>query len=125
MEVSCGHCGSPLSAAERQRIESADQRAVERIDKRRNITFYTAWPQSQGHSGHTEDISLHGLRFITKQEIVQGQRIKIVSDVVEAVAHVTNCEYERHGWTTWYIAGVSFVTLRFVRSVGGFVSHRV
>ena len=125
IETICEICGSPLSAAESPRMESAGQRAVERIDKRRQITFYTRWPQAEGFAGHTEDISLNGLRFVTKQELAEGQRIKIVSEVVESVAHVTHCFYERHGWTTWCIAGVSFVTLRFVRSVGGFVSDRI
>ena len=125
VDAGCGTCGSPLYTAENRRIEPADQRAVARIDKRQNITFYTAWPQHRGHAGITEDISLHGLRFVTKAELREGQRIKIVSEVVEAVAHVTNCVYERHGWTTVCIAGVSFATLRFVRSVGGFLSDRV
>lgn len=125
VDAGCDECGSPLCAAEHLRIESADQRAVERIDKRQAITFFTQWPQQRGFAGHTEDISLNGLRFVTKRDLMTGQRIKIVSGVVEAVARVTNCVHERHGWTTICVAGVSFVTLRFVRSVGGFVSDKV
>lgn len=123
--VDCENCGSPLSAAENRRIEPQDQRAVARIDKRQDIVFYTQWPQPQGFTGRTEDVSLHGLRFLTKAELVQGQRIKIVSDFVEAVALVSNCVYERHGWTTWCVAGASFTTLRFAQPLGGFVSDRV
>jgi hypothetical protein len=125
VDVDCENCGSPLSAAENRRIEPQDQRAVARIDNRQDIVFYTRWPQAQGFAGHTEDISLHGLRFLTKAELMQGQRIKIVSDFVEAVALVSNCVYERHGWSTWCVAGVSFTTLRFAQSLGGFVSDRV
>lgn len=125
IDASCDNCGSPLCAAEKQRIESVGQRAVERIDKRGDITFYTHWPQPKGFAGHTEDISLNGLRFVTKQELSEGQRIKIVGEVVEAVGHITHCIHARHGWTVWCVAGVSFATLRFVRSVGGFVSDRV
>ena len=125
VETGCDTCGSPLYTADPRRIEPADQRAVARIDKRQSITFYTTWPQHRGHTGITEDISLNGLRFVTKAELQEGQRIKIVSEVVEAIAHVTNCVYERHGWTTVCIAGVSFTTLRFVHSVGGFLSDRV
>lgn len=124
-DATCKTCGSPLCAAENRRIETEDQRAVDRIDKRQNITFHTHWPQPRGFSGITEDISLNGMRFVTKQKLSEGQRIKIVSDVVEAVADVSHCIEERHGWTTWRVAGVSFATLRFVRSVGGFVSDRV
>ncbi len=123
--LGCHTCGSPLMAATSQRIETAGQRAVERFGRKRRITFYTHWPQRHGFSGRTEDISLHGLRFSTRREIRAGQRIKIVSDLVEAVAHVTHSARERRGWATLCIAGVSFITLRFVRSVGGFVSDRV
>jgi hypothetical protein len=124
IDAGCQTCGSPLCAAETHRIEDADQRAVARIGKQQDITFYTHWPQSVGFSGRTEDISLSGLRLATKHDLKLGQRIKIVSDVVEAVANVTHCVHERHGWTTWCVAGVSFATLRFVRSVGGFVSDK-
>lgn len=124
-DAGCHTCGSPLSAAETMRIETADQRAVARIDKRQGITYFTRWPQQKGCAGHTEDISLNGMRFVTKRNLTKGQRIKIVCNVVEAVARVTNCRQERHGWTTICVAGVSFVTLRFVRSVGGFVSDKV
>lgn len=125
LDAGCHTCGSPLSAAEIHRIEDVDQRAVTRIDKRQNITFYTHWPQPNGFAGHTEDISLNGLRLITKHDLQAGQRIKIVSEVLEAVADVTHSIYERHGWSTWCVAGVAFATLRFVRSVGGFISDEV
>lgn len=124
-ELDCDACGSPLSAAKDHRIESVGQRAVERIGKKHRITFYTHWPQRRGFRGHTDDISLHGLRFATRRDLVEGQRIKIVSNIVEAVAHVTHCTHERRGWVTHCVAGVSFITLRFVRSVGGFVSDHV
>jgi len=124
-EVGCGTCGSPLATARNQRIESVGKRAVERIGKKQKIMFFTHWPQHSGFKGHTEDISLHGMRFATRQPLVTGQRLKIVSNVVEAVANVTHCMHERRGWATHCIAGVSFVTLRFVQSVGGFVSDRV
>jgi len=124
-DAGCFNCGSPLSAAKNDRIESEGKRAVQRIGKRQKITYYTHWPQRRGFRGHTEDISLNGLRFRTRRELLQGQRIKIVSNVVEAVAEVTHSVQERRGWMTHCVAGVSFVTLRFVRSVGGFVSDRV
>lgn len=123
--LGCHTCGSPLAAAASLRIETAGQRAVERFGRKRRITFYTHWPQRCGFSGRTEDISLHGLRFSTRRELQAGQRIKIVSDLVEAVAHVTHAVGERRGWAIHCVAGVSFITLRFVRSVGGFVSDRV
>lgn len=121
----CRTCGSPLSAAKGHRSGMDGKRAIERVGKKQKIMFYTHWPQRRGFAGHTEDISLNGLRLATKQDLREGQRIKIVSNVVEAVGAVTHCMQERRGWAMHCIAGVSFITLRFVNSVGGFVSDRV
>jgi len=125
IEVACQVCDSPLTAAERHRLESAGQRAIGRVGKRMRISYYTHWPQPKPHSGRIEDMSLNGLRLVTRQDLTEGQCIKIVSDVVQAVAQVTHTLYERRGWGKRCVAGVSFVTLRFGRSVGGFVSDRV
>ncbi len=121
----CSVCDSPLFAAEKQHFGGVGQRAVERISKRQAIRFYTQWPQPSAYRGDTEDISLNGMRFSTTHELKAGQRIKIVSNVVEAVAQVSHCSEQRRGWRIKSVAGVSFVTLRFVRSVGGFVSDKV
>lgn len=125
IEVACKVCDSPLSAAERHRLESAGQRAIERVGKRMRVSYYTNWPQPKPYSGRIEDMSLNGLRLVTRQDLMEGQCIKIVSDVVEAVAQVTHTLYERRGWSKHCVAGVSFITLRFGQSVGGFVSNRV
>jgi hypothetical protein len=125
IDAACIDCGSPLCAAKNHRIESGGQRAIARIGKRQKITFYTRWPQHKGFVGRTEDISLHGLCLVTTQDLRKGEQIKIVSKVVEAVARVSHCTHERRNWVTYCVAGVSFLTLRFVRSAGGFISDRV
>lgn len=125
IDDACGVCESPLYAAEKRRLEEAGQRAVERIQKRQTIRFFTQWPQSRGFRGHTEDISLHGLRFTTRRDLHVGQRIKIVSGAMDAVATVTHCGRADSGWLIRNVAGVTFVTLRFASSIGGFVSERV
>lgn len=124
-DASCNACDSPLSIADGPRANSADQRTVARIDKSQAMTFYTRWPQRKGIVAQMEDISLTGLRFSTPHDLKEGQRLKIASIALQAIAHVTNCRYERRGWKTLCVAGVSFVTLRFTQSVGGFVSTRV
>lgn len=124
-DAACTACGSPLALAESRRLEISDQRAVARIDKQQNVRFFTHWPQREGYAGHTEDISLNGLRLVTSHDLAAGQCIKIISHVVEAVANVTHCTWARRRWRTKCVAGVSFVTFRFAQSVGGFVSHRV
>lgn len=124
-DMACQACASPLSAAEQHHMESDGQRAIERVGKRMRVGYYTHWPQPRAYSGYVEDLSLNGLRLVARRELIEGQCIKIVSDVVEAVAQVTHTLYERRGWSKRCVAGMSFVTLRFGRSAGGFVSNRV
>ncbi|MBT8097744.1 MAG: DnaJ domain-containing protein [Woeseia sp.] len=121
----CETCRSPLCAAQATRTESAGKRAVERLEKHRGLRFYTEWPLHQAHSGETRDISLNGLSFVTRQNLREGQRIKIASAVLEAVAVVTHCSAEKTFWARHCVVGVSFLTLRFVNQVGGFVSEQV
>jgi len=125
IDTCCQSCNSPMFAAERNSMESAGQRAVERIEKHQRVSYYTHWPQPDGHTGYIEDMSLNGLRLVARQDLVEGQCIKIVGNALEAVAQVTHRMYERRGWTRRCVAGVSFVTLRFEQSVGGFISDRV
>ena len=121
----CSNCKSPLCAAKDLQIESSDQRAVERIGKRLQLTFFTQWPQTTGFTGRTEDISPNGLRLVTSCGLANGQYIKICSSVFDAVGSVANCTPRRRGWSTKYVAGISFVTLRFNTSAGAFISRRV
>lgn len=124
-DTACITCSSPLFPADNHRLELTGQRAVARIDKSQPITFYTQWPQAVGFTGQTEDISLNGMRFVTQASLVQGQYIKVVSQIAEAVAQVSNFSRRRCGFTATNVAGVAFVTLRFRQSLGGFVSERI
>lgn len=121
-DTTCITCSSPLFPADNRRLELTGQRAVTRIDKRQEIIFYTQWPQAAGFTAQTEDISLNGMRFVTDASMVQGQYIKIVSQIVEAVGQVSNLSLGPHGLN---VAGVAFVTLQFRQSLGGFVSERI
>ena len=124
MDTNCVTCRSPLVTARKQRIELSDQRAVARIGKKQWVTFYTHWPQRRAFAGKTEDVSLNGMRLVTRHELQAGQRVKLVSDVLESIATVTNAMHERRGWRLQWVAGLSFVTLRFARAAGGFVSEQ-
>jgi curved DNA-binding protein CbpA len=123
-DLACIVCNSPLFPAENHRLEPTGQRAVARIDKRQEITFFTQWPQAIGLTGQTEDISLNGMRFVTSAELVQGQYIKIVSRIADAIAQVANFSPTGGSPGATNVAGVSFVTLRFNRSQGAFVTER-
>ena len=124
-DTTCMACNSPLFPAGHHRLEHSGQRAVARIDKNQHITVYTEWPQAPGFSGRTEDISLNGMRFVTHADLAEGQYIKIVSQIAEAIAQVSNLSRRGHGASATNVAGVSFVTLRFRQSLGGFVSETI
>lgn len=123
--ASCQICRSPLCLADNGRLEATGKRAVARFKKHQEVLFFDRWPQSQAYGGQTQDISISGMKFATRQPVVAGQTIKIVSDVLEAVARIVYYGRERGRWDTQNVVGVSFLTLRFVRATGRFVSEQV
>ena len=123
-EVSCEVCGSPVRSVAGMHMDSADQRAVHRLHKRLDLQFFTHWQQPNGFAARTEDVSPKGLRMVTRRDICSGQRIRLVSGILEAVGDITHCAPRHTRWRTENVAGVAFLTLRLARSVGGFVSRR-
>ncbi len=124
-DVCCENCGSPLSLVDRSRLDPNDNRAVRRLGRKLNIQIYTHWDQAKGIGARTVDISPHGLQLTTQCELRPGQRIRVTGRVLEAVGTVTHCAQRSQGWRNLTVAGVSFLTLRILRPVGAFVSHRV
>ena len=124
-DLCCEHCGSPLSLVDRSRIDPNDNRAVRRLGRKLNIHLYTHWNQAKGIGARTVDISPHGLQLTTQCELRPGQRIRVTGRVLEAVGTVTHCAHRAEGWRNLTVAGVSFLTLRILRPVGAFVSHKV
>jgi hypothetical protein len=124
-DAACRSCDSPLWPIKPQRFAATGKRAIERVYKTQAITYYTHARQVEGFAAHTKDISPNGLRFITPHELNEGQYVRIVSEVLDAVATVTNCTFERKGWQKLRLVGVAFVTLRFIRPLGGLVSRHV
>lgn len=124
-DLSCGNCGSPLRLVDRSRIDPDDNRAVRRLGRKLNVLVYAHWKQDKGVAARTVDISPHGLQLTTRLELQPGQRIRVTGQVIEAVGTVTHCARRSEGWRNLTVAGVSFLTLRILRPVGAFVSHKV
>ncbi len=124
-ELGCQTCGSPLRAVDNSRIDPGDTRAVQRLGRKLEFRLYTHWQQAKGIAAKTVDISPHGLKLTTHSELRPGQRIRLVGRALEAVGNVTHCARRSQGWRDVTIAGVSFLTLRILSPVGGFVSRRV
>ena len=122
-ESACAQCGSPVTAVARQLFETVDHRAMHRIGKSMGLRFYTHWPQKQPFGGRTEDVSLTGLRMVSRTQVQVGQRIRIVSTLLHAVGTVVHTRTRHNNWRREHVSGVEFETLRLVRLSGGFLSR--
>lgn len=124
-DLNCGRCGSPLRAVDTTPVDPNDKRAVQRLGRKLNILVYTHWDQDMGIAGRTVDISPRGLQLTARCGLQPGQLIRVTGQVLDAVGKVTHCGVQSHGWRNLTVAGVSFLTLRILRPVGAFVSHRI
>jgi PilZ domain len=123
-EDDCGQCGSPLFPAERHRLEYSGQRMLSRIPKQRAIELYVAWPQPQAFAGQMRDLSLNGMQFTAATRLHANQIIKIDCLELRALGRVAHSTLESESPERWS-TGVEFLTLRFRRSRGSFVSEHV
>lgn len=125
VEALCSACRSPLYPIQRQGLPSIDRRVIDRINKRHMITFYTHWPQPEGYTGESLDMSLNGMKFVTLKSVTEGQILKIDCTVCRAVGEVSHSEPQGGSSEPLWVVGVQFVRLRFERSSGSFVSTHV
>jgi hypothetical protein len=122
VERYCACCQSPLNPVESAlRLNDAQRRAVRRMVKDHQMTFYTAWPQ-HGFQGHIRDLSPMGMQMDTRESLQPSQVIKIECRVLEATAEVVHSRTTAEGGEQRCIAGVRFCTLWFQRPIGTFLS---
>lgn len=120
----CTRCASPLFPAVRQRLDPSGQRMLERMPKRSKVVLYVGWPQNEPFHAEMRDLSLNGMRLATASVVPVDQIVKIDSEICSAVARVAHCERDAGSTERWTI-GVEFLTLRFRKRSGAFVSARV
>ena len=123
VDSTCINCGSPVAAVSRHLYETSGQRAIHRVDKSLALRFYTRWPQQRPLAARTEDVSLNGLRMVTRCPVSVGQRIRVASNLLHAIGTVVHCDTRRNSMRREYVAGIAFETLRLARSSGGFLSR--
>lgn len=121
----CKECSSPLTRLSHSEVDKVHQRISERMPKSQQLAIYTFWPDN-AKLAYMDNLSTHGLRFHTPQMIPEGHVIKCESDEVQAVACVKHSQAHQHllhgaGFTI----GVEFLAVKFVESLGNFVSLRV
>jgi len=117
----CSECASPLAPADRSRLETRGQRAIARIRRSQPITFLATWPQHFPMTGRMHDVSLHGLKFVTRQALSAGQIIRIDCDICRAVARVVAAQPAVDSGGRQWLVRAEFLTLDLERTVGAFV----
>ena len=117
----CNHCHSPLKPVVRLRLTGKSRRALQRTSHHVSIRYYAHPEKITEKSGTTRDLSPYGMQFSATNRLDKNQIIKIVSDVLSAVARVTYCH--QHSGRKGYAIGVEFLTLCFHERTGTFISE--
>ena len=117
----CGHCASPLFAAERHRFEYSGQRMLNRIPKRHAIDIWVTWPQAAPIQSEMRNLSLNGMSFVSAVRLQLNQVIRIDCSELRALARIAHLERDAEG-SGGFTVGVEFLTLRFRQVRGSFVS---
>ena len=121
--VDCTLCRSPLQPAMRLKLGNDYRRAIQRTRHNGPITYFTRWPQRIGYRGIITNLSLNGMHFMASSPISSGCVIKIVNNELSAIARVVNSM--RENLSGEYSTGVMFLTLRFHKSHGVFISKDI
>lgn len=117
----CGHCASPLFAAERHRFEFSGQRMLRRIPKRHAIDIWVTWPQALPLQGELRDLSLNGMSFASSVLLQLNQVVRIDCSELRALGRVAHTEKDAENRQAFTV-GIEFLTLRFRQIRGSFVS---
>jgi hypothetical protein len=115
----CKRCASPLFPTARQRLEPSGQRMLGRVEKHSPIRILTHWMSREELPAVMRNLSLNGMQLLSSAELDRDQLIRIDADFCQCVARVAHCrKWGERGW----IIGIEFVTLRFSKLYGNFVS---
>lgn len=123
-EDECARCASPLFPAARQRLDYSGQRMLTRMPKELSAELFTAWGQERAHAAEVRDLSLNGMLIATRARLAPNRVVKVDCEICRTIARVAHCRRDPADSAGW-LAGLEFMTLRFVKSRGGFVSTSV
>jgi curved DNA-binding protein CbpA len=113
----CSHCHSPLKSVVRLGLAGKSRRALQRLSHNAPIQYFSDPEELTGLPGVIRDLSPQGMQFSATNRLEDNQVIKIVSDILSAVARVSYC----HPDSGKHAIGVEFLTLHFHRPTGTFI----
>ena len=117
----CSRCSSPLQTVVQLRSATTARRAVQRTPHQAPLAFFTGVNDQSGNPGVISDLSPRGLKFMADKQVQEGTVVKITSGILSATGQVVYCRPKFLG--RQFIIGVEFITLRFHRSTGTFISE--
>jgi hypothetical protein len=120
-DARCTRCASPLFPAARLDFAPSGQRAVSRLEQRRDVKFFTDWPQRAPHRAVLLDVSPRGVRLESGISLRAYQIVKIDGGPLQATGRVAHCARGSGGDGSWYL-GIELFTL--LAESGTFVSCR-
>lgn len=117
----CTLCSSPLQTVAQLRSTDNPRRSVQRTPHNAPIVYFTGVNDLNGKSGIIRDLSTRGLKFLSATQVMEEHVLKITSNILSATARVIYCRPSNND--RQYVIGVEFITLRFNRSTGTFLSE--
>lgn len=117
----CGSCGSALFPVQRHEGDETSRRAIERLPRSMRVTLVRAIAPRDICKAATQDVSLQGMRFLTRTQLAIDERVQVDCEFCSAVAVVRSVRphgVDAAGWE----CGVQFLTLRVKQQRGGLIS---
>lgn len=117
----CSNCSTPLFPADRIQLDASGERMLERMQRDIPVTCYTAWPQRPKQVATMHDLSLNGMQISADFRVAPGSLMKVDCEPCQSLARVAYCSADGANW----LVGLEFVTLRFNKCRGSFISAEV
>jgi hypothetical protein len=111
-----------LFLATKHRDGEDARRAIGRVPRNMPVTFWLPTSGPLHSTGITDDLSLNGMRFLSKTEIPIDAHVRTECDFCSAVAIVRSVRPDSEVPTTEWHCGVEFLTLRLKHARGGIFS---
>lgn len=115
-QASCNVCESPMQPVPPRPPGASERRAVARMPRHHPLILYTTWPQPQGITARSHDLSPLGVSFSAPQALAPESIVKMDSPLCRAVLRVANLRAAESEW----LIGAQFLTVHFPRVRGVF-----
>lgn len=118
----CTRCGSSLQPVEPLTLHAELRRAIDRVELREDVRYYTGWPQ-EPRPASLCDISPTGVALSIGEALDIDDVIKIESRFLSAVGSVVNAQPDTR--SGWHRIGVKLLTATFKLRRGTFLNVEI